>query len=52
MINVKNTIYSTIKDRVDKLRFLAVNDSKAFKKILYLIIMDDVYDWSNYLGGS
>lgn len=52
MINVKNTIYSTIKDRVDKLRFLAVNNSTTFKKILYLIIMDDVYDWSSYLGGS
>lgn len=52
MINVKDTIYSTIKDRVDKLRFLAVNDAKAFKKILYLIIMDDVYDWSSYIGGS
>jgi hypothetical protein len=52
MINVKDTIYSTIKDRIDKLRFLAVNDSKVFKKILYLIIMDDIYDWSKYLGES
>lgn len=52
MINVKDTIYSTIKDRIDKLRFLAVNDAKVFKKILYLIIMDDIYDWSTYLGES
>lgn len=49
MIDVKRTITSTIKDKIDKLRKLAVNDTKAFKKILYLIIMDDLLDWSAYL---
>lgn len=48
MTNVKDTLFSTIKERVDRLRFLADSDPKVFKKILYLIILDDVYDWAQY----
>ena len=49
MIDVKKTITSSIKDRIDKLRKLGENNINAFKKILYLIVLDDVYDWSGYL---
>lgn len=49
MIDVKKTITSSIKDRIDKLRKLGENNVNAFKKILYLIVLDDVYDWSGYL---
>lgn len=49
MIDVKKTITSTIKDKIDQLRKLAINDTKAFKKVLYLIILDDLLDWSSYL---
>lgn len=49
MIDVKATILSTIKDRIARLRFLGRNDSKVFKKILHLIVLDDLYDWSIWL---
>ena len=52
MINVKFTIIESIKDRIKKLRFLAQNNYNIFKKILYLIILDDLYDWSSYLDDS
>lgn len=48
MINVKKTLASTIKDKVDRLRYLSENNPHIFKKILYLIILDDLYDWANY----
>jgi len=49
MIDVKTTLLSTIKKHIDNLRFLAINDHKVFKKIMYLIVLDEIYDWSNYL---
>lgn len=52
MIDVKSTILETIKDKIKKLRFLGKNDTIAFKKILSLIVLDDLYEWSNYLDDS
>lgn len=49
MIDVKMTILETIKDKIKRLRFLGDNNHKTFKKILSLIVLDDLYDWSNYL---
>jgi hypothetical protein len=49
MIDVKMTILETIKDKMKRLRFLGDNNPKTFKKILSLIVLDDLYDWSNYL---
>ena len=50
MIDVKSTILETIKERVNKLRFLGENNPKTFKKIISLIVLDDLYEWSNYLN--
>lgn len=52
MIDVKRTIFETIKDRFDKMRFLGDNNPKALKKILSLIVLDDIFDWSAYLDDS
>ena len=49
MINVKKTIYNNLNRGMDRLRLLADNNTKLFKKILSLIVLDDVYDWSEYL---
>lgn len=49
MIDVKRTIFRNLKKGMDKLRLLANNDTKLFKKILFLIVLDDMYDWSDYL---
>lgn len=49
MINVKMTILETIKDKIKKLRLLGQNNPKVFKKILSLIILDDLCEWSDYL---
>lgn len=50
MIDVKATILQTIIKQFERLRKLADNDTSAFKKILYLIVMDDLYEWGVYLG--
>jgi len=52
MIDVKNTIFETIKDKIQKMRFLGQYDLITFKHILYLVLLDDIYDWSNYLDES
>lgn len=49
MINVKRTIFNAIKDQFDKMRFLGENNPDFLKKILFLIVLDDIYDWSDYL---
>lgn len=49
MIDVKATILETIKDKFNRLRFLGDNDPKGLKKILALIVLDDLYEWSDYL---
>lgn len=48
MINVKQTIYKTIEDKITQMRYHAVYNSETFRKILYLIIMDDLFDWADY----
>ena len=52
MIDVKKTITSSIKHYLMKLMKLGDNNLKVFKKIIYLIILDDVYEWSAYLDKS
>ena len=49
MIDVKKTITSSIKYYLMKLMKLGDNNLKVFKKIIYLIILDDIYEWSAYL---
>lgn len=50
MINVKGTIYKTLLQKVHKLRYLAQTNEKAFKRILTLVILDDMYDWAGQLN--
>lgn len=50
MIDVKTTILETIKDKINRMRMLGENHACTLKKVLYLIILDDIYDWSNYLN--
>ena len=52
MIDVKKTILKAINKAFDNLRFLGENDPQHFKNILYLIALDDIYDWSDYLNES
>lgn len=49
MINVKGTIYSTLKTAFNNMRFLGQNNPRLLKKIMFLIVLDDIYDWSEYL---
>ena len=49
MISVKETIYQNINYRIDRLRMLADNQPSIFKKLVYLVILDDLYDWAEYL---
>jgi len=48
MIDVSKTIFSTIKKVIKYIRFLGHNDPKIFKKILNLIIIDDILKESEY----
>lgn len=48
MINIHETLFQTIKDKIDKMRFVAQNDPKAFRSILNLIILNDVKEWAIY----
>ena len=50
MINVKRTIYKTLLQKIRKLRKQAQLNEKTFKKILTLIILDDMYDWAGKLN--
>lgn len=49
MIDVNNTIYKSIQKAIGMLRFQAIDDSKTFRAILELIILDDVMDWAKSL---
>ena len=49
MINVKATIFNTLKTAFDKMRLLGINDTSLLKKIMFLTVLDDIYDWSDYL---
>ncbi len=52
MIDVKKTILETINDKINRMRFLGENNPKKLKTLLYLIVLDDIYDWGNYIGES
>lgn len=45
MIDAIHTITSTIKNKLDELRFLGNNDTKTFKRILQAIILMDLVEW-------
>lgn len=49
MIDVSKTIYSTILDKLGKLRYQAIDDLKSFRSILELIIISDIYEWTQNL---
>lgn len=44
MINFNNTINTTLYKYFNNLRYLAKNDTKAFKKILGAVILKDIVD--------
>lgn len=46
MIDYEKTILSTIVDKINRLRYQAQDDSKAFKAVLQLIILDDMLEWA------
>lgn len=46
MIDYAKTILSTIVDKINRLRYQAQDDSKAFKAVLQLIILDDMLEWA------
>lgn len=50
MLNIKRTLFNTIWNKIQNLRFLGQNNVQEFKSILSLIVVDDLYDWANYLG--
>lgn len=52
MINIKKTIYENINYRIDRLTKLADNNPVIFKKLLFLIILDDLFDWADYRDDS
>lgn len=48
MIDVEQTLLDTIIAQVNELRFHAHDDPNCWKKIIYLTILNDLYDWSYY----
>lgn len=48
MIDVKKTILNTIVSQVNEMRFHAHDDPKCWKKLIYLTMLDDIYEWSIY----
>lgn len=48
MIDVKQTIRNTIVSQINEMRFHAHNDPKCWRKLMYLTMLDDLYDWSYY----
>lgn len=49
MINVKRTVYDGINKKINDLRFLGKNDTKGFKQLISLVILDDLYDTADKL---
>lgn len=37
---------------MDRLRFLADNDTAAFKKVMYVVILKDLAEWSKFMGND
>lgn len=52
MIDVNKTLLNAIVTQVNEMRFHANNDPKCWKKIIYLALLDDMYDWSFYREDS
>lgn len=50
MINVDKTLLSTLRVKIDDLRFLAQNDTQGFKKILTVVILKDLLEWAPSMG--
>lgn len=46
MIDIKKTIFSSIINKLNQLRFQAKDNPKEFRSILELIILDDVIEWT------
>lgn len=46
MINVDKTIYTSLIDKIQKLRYQAQDNPQDFKSILRLIILSDILEWS------
>lgn len=46
MIDVDKTIYASLIDKIQKLRYQAQDNPQDFKSILRLIILSDILEWS------
>lgn len=49
MIDVNKTIYASLMDKIQRLRYQAQDNPKDFKSILRLIILTDILEWSEGL---
>lgn len=50
MINIQNTLQKTLKGYVDLMKYKAQSNPTAFKKMLYLVILQDLIEWAEYKG--
>lgn len=46
MIDVNKTIYTSLIDKIQRLRYQAQDSPQDFKSILRLIILSDILEWS------
>jgi hypothetical protein len=46
MINIDETIYKSVINKLNLLRYQAQDNPKQFKDLLKLIILHDVLEWS------
>lgn len=49
MIDVNKTIYTSLIDKIQRLRYQAQDNPQDFKSILRLIILTDILEWSEGL---
>lgn len=49
MIDVNKTIYTSLIDKIQRLRYQAKDNPQDFKSILRLIILTDILEWSEGL---
>lgn len=50
MIDINKTIYTNILDKLNYLRYQAVDNPKAFKALMSLVILDYMIYWADELG--
>lgn len=50
MINIQNTLQKSLKGYVDLMKYKAQSNPTAFKKMLYLVILQDLIEWAEYKG--